>query len=1186
MKAILRIFKQKWLIQLIGVLTLCALIWFGGPKVGFAKHVPLESEFNRLLAILVVVIVWAVYNLITMARAKKKDQQLMADLAAPQVDPAQAAIDEAQSEEAATLRQTFEEALQFLKKTRSKGRRDRQYLYELPWYVIIGAPGAGKTTLLMNSGLKFPLSEHQGVNQIKGVGGTRNCDWLFADEAIFLDTAGRYTTQDSHQPVDAAAWSGFLDLIKKYRPRRPINGVLVTMSMSDLIQLTGEERLQQSSAIRKRIMELYEVLGVRFPIYMLFTKCDLVAGFTDFFALLNQEERKQVWGETFPGEDLQQTDNHITRFDTSFGNLLGRLYQRTFRRIQEERDIQRRSLILDYPQQMALMKPAIKDFLHDTFGTSRFDKFTPLLRGVYLTSGTQEGTPIDRVMGLLAATYGLDRQNVPIFSGQGKSFFITRLLQEVVFPEAEMTGADPRVERRRRLLQWATYASLLFLTAGIITVWSVSFIRNKSMIERVQKQIGQYRTAAADSNRWDSGVTSLLGRLNVMQEAKKVNEDHSWWMGFGLYQGDKLQDGISRVYEQLLKKNLLPIVKARLEQRIHARKYTGKDGDSGVLYELLKVYLMLGDPAKMDPRLAGPWINSDWKQSFAREQQVQDELGVHSNNLLKLSLEPIQLDESLITEARRVLNAQPLYAQIYAHLQTEAEATLGQSLDFKLQDHLPPHSDRVFATADGQALKTLTIPGLFTYDGYHDFFKKKGMVFVRQTLQENWVLQNYAADKVSDLPRLFDDLQKHYFNRYARQWRTLLNNLKLKTARNISEEIVLLDILSGSETPLRPLLEAVERNTTLTRIEGKDAAPGQTGVGEKAKALAAEAVQGDAAPDYARELEQQFEDVNYLVRSNGKSPPPIDSVLGSLNSVRGFMMQISDATKGNEKALEVAINRMKGAGASDSIKGAQMEFARQPEPFKSWFSSLTSSGSKLILASARSEINTVWKTDVLAKYTAGLQGRYPLYRNSPHDATMTDFSRFFMPNGTIDRFFQNHLKEFIDTTPPRWRQLKKDNQGIGLSRGVLRQLQDAAKIRDAFFAGGGATPSIVFELKPVYLDDRVTAVRLNIEGQDTVYRHGPIRATKFQWPGPQTNAGVRLLFQTIDGRQISHSEEGPWAFLRMLDKTTIESTNLRDRFKVTFHMDGFIARYELRADSVYNPFKLSELQSFRCPESF
>ena len=1187
MKAILGIFKQKWVIQLIGVLAFCALIWFAGPKVGFAKRVPLESEFNRLLAILAVVIVWAVYNLIALARAGKKDQQLMADLAAPQVDPAQAAIDEAQSDEAATLQRKFEDALQFLKKTRSKGKRGRQYLYEQPWYVIIGAPGCGKTTLLFNSGLKFPLSEHQGIDQIKGVGGTRNCDWLFADEAIFLDTAGRYATQDSHQPVDAAAWMNFLDLIKKNRPRRPINGVLVAMSMSDLLQWTDEEHRQNSSAIRKRVMELYDVLGVRFPIYMLFTKSDLVAGFADFFAVLNEEERAQVWGETFSGEDSQQPDNHIVRFDSNFDELLRRLNQRTLKRIQDERDIQRRSLILDFPQQMALLRKPIRDFLHGTFGTNRYDKFAPLLRGVYFTSATQVGTPIDRVMGHLAATYGLDRQAMPVSSRQGKSFFITRLLQAVIFPEAEMAGADPRVERRRRRLQWATYGALLFLTVGIVTVWTVSYLRNKRAIGRVQEQIVQFQAAAAKTNSWDAGVTSLLGRLNLMQAAKTVYQNPSWWMGFGLNQGDKLQDGINRVYEQLLKKNLLPIVKARLEQRIHARKYARKDSDLSVLYELLKVYLMLGEPQKrMDPRLAGPWINADWKQSFAREPQIQDDLQMHSNALLELPLEPIQLDESLIAEARRTLNAQPLYVQIYAHLQTEAEATLGQSLDFKLWEHLPPHSDRVFTTADGRTLQALTIDGLFTYNGYHDYFNKKGLTFVRQTLQENWVLQNYAADQEGDLPRLYDDMQKHYFNLYATQWRTLLNNLKLKPARNISESIEILDILSGSETPLRPLLESVERNTTLTRVQTTEAAPGQADTGDKVKTLAVQAVQGDASSDYARRLEQQFEDVNYLVRSDGKAPPPLDGVLGSLDAVRGFMMQVSGATRGNEKALEIAINQMKGAGASDSIKSAQRDFTRQPEPFKSWFSSLTSSGSKLILASARSELNTVWKTDVLAKYMAGLQGRYPLYKDSPHDATITDFSRFFMVNGIVDQFFQNHLREFVDTTPPRWRQLKKDNQTIGLSRRVLGQLQNAARIRDAFFAGGGATPSVVFDLKPVYLDDRIASFQLDIEGQSTVYSHGPIRATKFQWPGPQTNDGVRVLFKTVNGRQIRRSEEGPWAFLRLLDKATIESTKLRDRFIVTFHADGYSARYELRADSVYNPFKLAELHNFRCPESF
>ena len=88
-------------------------------------------------------------------------------------------------------------------------------LYDLPWYVIIGAPGSGKTTALINSGLKFPLEQRVGKGALRGVGGTRNCDWWFTDEAIFLDTAGRYTTQDSDAASDSAGWREFLALLQE-----------------------------------------------------------------------------------------------------------------------------------------------------------------------------------------------------------------------------------------------------------------------------------------------------------------------------------------------------------------------------------------------------------------------------------------------------------------------------------------------------------------------------------------------------------------------------------------------------------------------------------------------------------------------------------------------------------------------------------------------------------------------------------------------------------------------------------------------------------------------------------------------------------------------------------------------------------------------------------------------------------
>ena len=101
--------------------------------------------------------------------------------------------------------------------------------------VIIGAPGSGKTTALVNSGLHFPLEQRSGKGALRGVGGTRNCDWWFTDEAVFLDTAGRYTTQDSDADADSAGWSEFLKLLQKYRKRRPVNGVILTISAQDLM---------------------------------------------------------------------------------------------------------------------------------------------------------------------------------------------------------------------------------------------------------------------------------------------------------------------------------------------------------------------------------------------------------------------------------------------------------------------------------------------------------------------------------------------------------------------------------------------------------------------------------------------------------------------------------------------------------------------------------------------------------------------------------------------------------------------------------------------------------------------------------------------------------------------------------------------------------------------------------------
>ncbi len=144
---------------------------------------------------------------------------------------------------------------------------------------LLARRGSGKTTALANSGLQFPLADRFGKTALRGIGGTRNCDWWFTNEAVLLDTAGRYTTQESEQVQDAGEWLEFINLLRKYRRRQPINGVIITISISDLLSQSAEASRQQAVNLRQRLSELHEQLGIRFPVYVMVTKADLLKGF-------------------------------------------------------------------------------------------------------------------------------------------------------------------------------------------------------------------------------------------------------------------------------------------------------------------------------------------------------------------------------------------------------------------------------------------------------------------------------------------------------------------------------------------------------------------------------------------------------------------------------------------------------------------------------------------------------------------------------------------------------------------------------------------------------------------------------------------------------------------------------------------------------------------------------------------
>src|SRR5579871_5460564 len=266
----------------VGLSSLAAVVYFAGPFIAFGSWHPLENVVIRSIVILLIGAGVAAFAGFSFFHRRKAAKQIAEGVSGSE----QTVNDEP------VLKERMKDALATLK---SASGKKSGYLYDMPWYVIIGPPGAGKTTALVNSGLKFPLARGATPAAIAGVGGTRYCDWWFTEEAVMIDTAGRYTTQDSDAKADKESWLSFLDLLKRNRPRQPINGVLVAISVEDILTLPRQELAAHAEAIRMRLLELHERLKVSFPVYALFTKADLVAGFTEYFANLSDPGRRQVW---------------------------------------------------------------------------------------------------------------------------------------------------------------------------------------------------------------------------------------------------------------------------------------------------------------------------------------------------------------------------------------------------------------------------------------------------------------------------------------------------------------------------------------------------------------------------------------------------------------------------------------------------------------------------------------------------------------------------------------------------------------------------------------------------------------------------------------------------------------------------------------------------------------------------
>lgn len=1225
--------KAIWhaLTSAIGILILVAVIFTAaiflvGPLLAIGDARPFAQMQGQLIGTAAVWLLTLLIILIILLTQSKRDAAIVEEITT-QPEDGGAADDEYVKAELDEMQGKLRKAIKTLRG--AKGGRKR--LYDLPWYVMIGPPGAGKTTAIANSKLNFPLEDEFGKASLAGVGGTRNCDWWFTDEAVLIDTAGRYTTQDSDAEADNAAWTGFLKMLKRQRARQPINGAVVAISLSDLSNQDELTRKAHAQAVRRRLHDLRQHLGVRFPVYVLFTKADLVAGFAEFYHQLGRDGLTQVWGATLPlpkGRDKTAVWDQV---GPEFDALVERLNAQVIERMQGEQDPAKRSLIAAFPAQFASLKPMAEDFLTVLFQDNTYEH-RQLLRGMYFTSGTQEGTPIDRLMMGMARTFGIGRQAIGSGHGTGVSYFLTRLFSDVIFPEAGLVSADDRVERRYRWSKRAAYAAAILVAAGLGGVWARSYLGNAANADQTLLQIAAYRqclegTGTADDTPTagqlaeaagcpadgippspidDSNLRSVLPALNLLADipgldgGQPVPEE----LGWGLYQGRRIGNSAAQSYRAALNQHFLPRLILRLEEQMQSNI-----NNNDFLYDALKTYLMLGQAGPMDSGFVTSWLDKDFNAAFpgAALEADRDDLNRHLAALIaQQPMDKLELNSDLVERVQQVLRRMPMAQRVYNGI-IASEVSQGLP-DFRLTEIGGPRLRDVMVRTSGDDLSD-GIEGIFTREGFNSVFKPEAVNVSQRLQKESWIL---GADEGAGQNRqaqiaLSRDVFDLYYTDYILAYDKILKDVDIIPLDTLEKAVGVTLILSSSGSPIENILNSVSYQTMLAvPLEDPDdgaaagappKVPGKAakivGAAGKVAARAAtyrlssnsqmflEEVQAsrplgpDGQPKPAgSDVQEEFDWLHQLTASKDGQPSQLDGLISILGEVYKDLNRLDLA--GGVSSLD---------RQSTALMDFRAEASKLDGPLKRWAAQIAVGSSDVTAGGTRAAINAKWQAEVLPLCQQVTGNTYPFNRRARTDAPLQDFGRLFGAGGMIDGFFNDTIAQYVNTSSNPWTWKQVNGGDLGISQGVLTQMQNAAAIRDAFFSGGQQV-RVDFQVKPEALDDNARSITWEIDGKTVSFSHRDSpRPVAMSWPG-----GIGLS-QVTYKRPKRNSEnelmrDGPWALFRLLDAAEMRRTNAADRTRVIFNVGGRIAIFEMQAGSLNNPFTLAALGQFKCPQSF
>jgi len=375
---------------------------------------------------------------------------------------------------------------------------DQARRYEIPWCLMVGRPGSGKSTLAANVELHLPFGA-PAPQEVQGTG----CGFWLYDRGLLVDLPGL-------PEKDNADWQQLLKEVKRLRPLRPVDSLLLTLPAHPWIGPNALDEVAaraEGAALLEHLRRIQNRLGVGCPIYIALTGCDLIPGFQGFCRALPPSLRMDLlgWSNPHPPSVPYHPGWLKQLSEALYGGLSALQLELLAEGVATETD---RNACFTFPAEVRTLTEALQPMLDRMFKTSLYEQ--PLmLRGVYLC-----GDP------------GLE--TVP--EGGRRVAFATHLLGMKVFPEFGLAAPLPeRAVAARRLakgLGYALAAAVALAPLGLLSGWAslrsevAPGMELAATLTRIQRQVAQARSSPdvlPDPIWLDQQTTALLQAMSRLR---------------------------------------------------------------------------------------------------------------------------------------------------------------------------------------------------------------------------------------------------------------------------------------------------------------------------------------------------------------------------------------------------------------------------------------------------------------------------------------------------------------------------------------------------------------------------------------------------------------------------------------------------------------------------------------------